>query len=147
MNVTLDQYRARIGSFNNRSCRCKFVVCVDFSQLLRVTKDIVILCFIVLILILCGDIETNPGPTFPDSSNTSSIYSEDSESFFSTGMKSFVSLMHLNIQSLKPKIDIINGSLNNFDILRFTESWAGGHKTFLRQEFVSNLRIFSKVIF
>ena len=37
--------------------------------------------------------------------------------------KSHLSMMHLNIQSIKPKIDIIQGTLCDFDILCFTESW------------------------
>jgi hypothetical protein len=31
--------------------------------------------------------------------------------------------MHLNVQSLVPKIDLLNVALQNFDILCFKETW------------------------
>jgi hypothetical protein len=31
--------------------------------------------------------------------------------------------MHLNVQSLVPKIDLLNVELQKFDILCFTETW------------------------
>ena len=35
----------------------------------------------------------------------------------------FTSFMHLNVQSLVPKIDLLNVELQKFDILCFTETW------------------------
>ena len=55
--------------------------------------------------------------------SSNSTISETSDSIFSENMKTFVSLLHLNIQSLKPKINVIIGNLSEFDILCFTESW------------------------
>ena len=34
-----------------------------------------------------------------------------------------VSFLHLNAQSLKPKLDIISAEYGDFDILSFTETW------------------------
>ena len=76
-----------------------------------------------IILITCGDIETNPGPLNNTSSTEYSTDNSDFSSYFSKNKNSFISLLHLNIQSLKPKIDIVRGTLNEFDILCFTESW------------------------
>ena len=76
-----------------------------------------------MILLLCGDIETNPGPLHDTFSSDFSIGNSDSSSFFSKNKKSFISLMHLNVQSLRPKLRIIEATLNDFDILCFTESW------------------------
>jgi hypothetical protein len=38
-------------------------------------------------------------------------------------MKNNVSFLHLNAQSLKPKLDLISGEYGDFDILSFTETW------------------------
>ena len=40
-------------------------------------------------------------------------------------MKNNVSFLHLNAQSLKPKLDLISAEYGDFDILSFTETWFG----------------------
>jgi hypothetical protein len=52
-----------------------------------------------------------------DSSEMSSIYE-----VFSTS----VSFIHLNIQSLVPKLDLIYAEYDHFDIMSFTETWLKG---------------------
>ena len=39
--------------------------------------------------------------------------------------KSYLSLIHLNIQSIRPKLDTMNAELFDFDVLCFTESFLG----------------------
>jgi inhibitor of KinA sporulation pathway (predicted exonuclease) len=34
-----------------------------------------------------------------------------------------VSFLHLNVQSLKPKLDLISAEYGDFDMLSFTETW------------------------
>ena len=125
MGISLDEYRARIGCYNNRSCRVKISVCVKLSFELYIALTLSLLNFIAIILLqLSCDIHVHPGPSYIDESLSSDTTCTDtSVSFFSENTNLFVSLMHLNIQSLKPKIDIIRGNLSNFDILCFTESW------------------------
>ena len=79
---------------------------------------------ILTMLLLCGDLHENPGPPPTNVTlSSNSTISETSDSIFSENMRTFVSLLHLNIQSVKPKINVIIGYLSEFDILCFTESW------------------------
>ena len=121
MGVSLEEYRARIGNYNNIKCRTCVSTCITLSYLFLIARNFTLMTLLMAILLLCGDISQNPGPTESFSTNTST--SEANCSFFSNNANSFVSLLHLNIQSLKPKIDIIIGNLCEFDILCFTESW------------------------
>ena len=43
--------------------------------------------------------------------------------FFYRIVDTHLGILHFNVQSLKPKRDIINVNLFDFDILCFTESW------------------------
>ena len=114
----------------------KSVYCIiDHAVCILVPMMIIIILCTVYLLIAC-DISKNPGP-FPSNSdfsnsilNTSSVDSDNNfhEWFvnscdLSADFKSYLSLIHLNIQSIKPKCDILNAELSEFDILCFTESW------------------------
>ena len=72
------------------------------------------------LLLLCGDIQVNPGPDSvtddTTSSSTSSITSFEM-------LSKHLSIFHLNIQSIFPKIDLIRCEANAYDILVFSESW------------------------
>ena len=87
--------------------------------------QIAFLIFVLYILLITSGIETNPGPMnfdYDDNDDGSrSILSEMSSihETFSTS----VSFIHLNIQSLLPKLDLVYAEYNNFDILSFTETW------------------------
>ena len=73
--ISIDAYRVTIGAFNNSSrqlnlrtiCRGLTIGChissTGISKLLKPTR-FVTLFILIAILINCGDIETNPGPTF-----------------------------------------------------------------------------------
>ncbi|KAK3094860.1 hypothetical protein FSP39_007176 [Pinctada imbricata] len=82
-----------------------------------------VLSIILLLLICCGDVESNPGPSNVNSSDSTLSLSSNDTSAFSKDINRFLALLHLNIQSFKPKLDVINAELKHFDILSFTESW------------------------
>lgn len=78
-------------------------------------------------LLLSGDIELNPGPSFIDDSVSSSSYTSSSsfmlDTFVHEEHSKYFSIVHLNVQSIKQKIPIIQCELSDYDILAFTESW------------------------
>ena len=69
-----------------------------------IARNLVLMTILMMNLLLCGDISENPGPSVSFSSDTSTTESINN-SFFSNNANSYVSLLHLNIQSLKPKIN------------------------------------------
>ena len=127
MNISIDAYRARIGNFNCKTCR---MIVVKYIKLPNMSLVVVAITLIALLLFSCGDIELNPGPSINNSSgdlfSESFLYDNDT-STFTEKFQQHLSFIHLNIQSLRPKIDIINANLREFDILCFTESWLDGN--------------------
>ena len=82
------------------------------------------LLFSAIFILRSGDIQTNPGPlSNSEPSETSSISS------YSNLLNKGLSVMHLNIQSLKPKIDILSVEAQPYDILVFTETWLSHNTT------------------
>ena len=72
-----------------------------------------------IVLLLSGDIEINPGPD----SVKGSFSSCDTLSATSIEtLSNYLSIFHLNIQSILPKIDIIRSEADAFDVLVFSES-------------------------
>ena len=99
MCVDVCIYRARIGLFIGITYKLKgFKSSNTFDSLI----------FLSIILLLCGDIETNPGPV----------------SSFSN-INQHLSIVHYNVQSFYHKQDILFAELQDFDILSFTETWLG----------------------
>ena len=80
---------------------------------------IFICSFFCLLLLLSGDIHPNPGPA--TSCNTSESSSPSSVSH--EQLSSHLSIFHLNVQSLLPKIDLIRAESELYDIAVFSESW------------------------
>ncbi|MCG7864732.1 MAG: endonuclease/exonuclease/phosphatase family protein [Candidatus Thiodiazotropha taylori] len=67
-----------------------------------------------------GDIEVNPGPGSVDgSADSSSNISLNSVEMLSNHL----SILHLNIQSIVPKMDLIKCEADAYDVLVFSESW------------------------
>ena len=84
-------------SYYNIRRACSFLhLCINNLQVASV------LCLLVLI---SGDVELNPGPTMTDTQHIGAL-----------------SLMHLNIRSIRNKFDFITDNFLDFDILCFTES-------------------------
>jgi hypothetical protein len=77
---------------------------------------------IIAILLIISGIELNPGPIENRTLSDSSI---SSVSNIHKYMKNNVSFLNLNVQSLKPKLDLISEEYGDFDIhvLSFTETW------------------------
>lgn len=80
---------------------------------------IIIIC-IILLIILSGDVEPNPGPSSQLTTESSS--SDEYFDEFSRCLNQYTSFIHLNVQSLLPKIDLIHAELRNIDILCFSET-------------------------
>ena len=73
--------------------------------------------FVFLLLLISGDVHPNPGPDSFSSSNTSTC------SNMSTIISKNLNIIHLNIQSILPKIGLLEVEMQNYDILIFTETW------------------------
>ena len=71
-------------------------------------------------MLLSGDIEINPGPDSVEGS-FSSCNTLSATSF--EILSNHLSIFHLNIQSIVPKIDIIRSEADAYDVLVFSESW------------------------
>ena len=70
---------------------------------------------------MSGDVEVNPGP---DSIEGILTNSGDDNSVTSLELLSnHLSVIHLNIQSIVPKMDIIKSETDSYDVLMFSESW------------------------
>ena len=68
-------------------------------------------------LLVCGDIETNPGPDSVDSSGSSS------EDMSFEPLHNHLSIIHANVQILAPKIDTKRSEAEPYDVHVFNESW------------------------
>ena len=92
-----------------------------FMCLTLILFHVVVLASWLFILILrSGDIELNQGPYSADgSADTSDILS----STLFGSLTNHLSILHLNIQSILMKIDLIRGEAASYDILIFSESW------------------------
>lgn len=72
---------------------------------------------IALFMLLCSDIEENPGPNTPNMYGT-------------------ICLLHLNIRSVRNKLKFVFDNLGHHDILCFTETHLDGHRSlFIKQMF------------
>ena len=73
--------------------------------------------WLINLILKCGDIHANPGPG--SVSTTSESSSVDSFQYLSNNL----SIFHLNIQSLLPKVDISRGEAVVYELLVLSESW------------------------
>ena len=79
-----------------------------------------------VLLILCGDIELNPGPVSVESlsdinSSMPRFTIHDSSDILHTKLN--LSLVHLNLRSLLPKLDHLSVELQNYDIVALTKTF------------------------
>ncbi|VDI33784.1 Hypothetical predicted protein [Mytilus galloprovincialis] len=78
------------------------------------------------------DIETNPGTHRLSDDNDDHNISFESVSESNSIREMFstsISFLHLNVQSLLPKLDLILAEYEHFDILSFTETWLNGNNS------------------
>ena len=85
------------------------------------TCIVVYLLWISMILLLCGDIEENPGPYEYQTDSEESIDSITNSIDFL--LENSTSLVHLNVQSINNKLDIIQAEFGGFDIITLNETW------------------------
>ena len=90
----------------------QFLISVIFAT------DLVLWTF--TLILLSGDVEVNPGPDSVDS-NTDSNHTISASSL--DMLSNHLSIFHLNIQSIAPKMDIIRSEADAYNVLIFTESW------------------------
>ena len=72
------------------------------------------------LVLSCYDVQSNPGPDAVDGS-IDSVTSCSSSSI--EYLSNHLSIMHLNIQSIVSKLDLIEGEASAYDVLVFSESW------------------------
>ena len=80
----------------------------------------VVLSWTVDLILLSRDVHPNPGPDFVTSLVDHSV-SNSVNSF--SALANHLSIMHLNIQSILPKLDLIKCESLAYDVLVFSESW------------------------
>ena len=124
LNMTLDMQRCnelyRLIKFPY-ICRPNIAKNRLLCQCIFLTLFIVdIVLWFSIVLLLSGDIEINPGPDSVEGSFSSC--DTLSATSFET-LSNHLSIFHLNIQSIVPKIDIIRSGADAFDVLVFSESW------------------------
>ena len=78
-------------------------------------------CIVLYILLIISGVEQNPGPSLSESSRSLSSVSDLSSDC--SVFKNNVSFLHLNVQRIVPKLDIITAEYSIYDILSFFESW------------------------
>ena len=103
MGNSLESYRASIGLFH--TSRLVHVVCFSFSQWLAniVLCELLPIFIIVIMLLLSGDIEINPGPD--------------------ANIKNNIAICQLNIHSLKERFSVLKSTLGlDHDIIAVTET-------------------------
>ena len=71
------------------------------------------------LIVLCGDVEVNPGPDSVGSTDSSLNSTISSFEF----LCNHLSIFHLNIQSIIPKLDLIKCEVEAYDVNVFSESW------------------------
>lgn len=102
-------------------------------RLVPSTKNVIfsLICVIVLwtitfalwlsvLLLRNGDVHPNPGP---DSGNDTLESSLSSTSTLQEMLSNHLSIFHINIQSLQPKLDLLKCEAEAYDVLVFSESW------------------------
>ena len=96
---------------------CNILFCRNAFLLLLVSN---LITWLLSLLLQCGDIETNPGP---DSVEGSTVDSSDLSATSFELLSNHLTILHLNIQSLIHKMDIIRSEAEAYDVLVFSESW------------------------
>ncbi len=78
-----------------------------------------LLTYILLRIILSGDVHINPGPNSSRLNSSSSTFQVLKVWIFLR----IISFVHYNVQSIVQKLDVLYAELREFDILAFTETW------------------------
>ena len=84
-----------------------------------------IVCVISLLLLISGDVHPNPGPKVSLGTSTSSSCSDIPGM---SVLRDHLNIVHLNIQSLYPKRDILEVEMQFYDIVVLAETWLSPNK-------------------
>ena len=103
-------FKAKLAKKVNLNCRFKDNV--KFMQTL-ISCLFLSLLWIYFLILLSGDVHINPGPDSVSLDSTSN--SNNIASYFNQNL----SIMHLNIQSLLPILDILEAEMQQYDIVVF----------------------------
>ena len=118
-----------LETFELITCKCNLrrVTSLHANQnkflCIRLTKILTTCIFaawISIIILLSGDIHENPGP---DSVTSLAEEESDLSSCSTESIDHLISMMHLNIQSIVPKMDLVRTESMAYDIMVFSESW------------------------
>lgn len=114
MGIDIVSYRMRIGLFGPVHGRLKSVSFLTQFECL---------CWLSIILLKCGDVHKNPGPTLHNQSDSTSDTSSLNSDPIVQMKNNMFSFVHYNIQSLVPKLDIVTHEFQDFDVIAFSETW------------------------
>lgn len=109
-NIRRPYCRLKTASARNIIFSYRCLICFFF---------LVLTTWVFALILLAGDVQENPGPDSVDSSNDSSLMTTLS----SVSPSDHLSVFHLNIQSILPKIDLVRCEASAYDVLIFSESW------------------------
>lgn len=111
--------------FINQAHHCCKTVPLHLNNIAFTRAGILFLCLANLLLwalnllLACGDVHPNPGPNSVNSLDESSFSSSTTTGLLSNHL----SIFHLNVQSILPKIDLVRSEADAYDIAVFSESW------------------------
>ena len=91
------------------------------SKSMEYVNNYAFLCIVICILLIISGIEMNPGPSDSDLSSSFGSISSTSTTV-SNFIHNSVSFLHLNIQSITPKLDLIAAEYSCHEILSFTKA-------------------------
>lgn len=116
----VSQIRQRVNLGVTYQKNVKFTVFISNSMLLLSA-----ITWLYIFLYCCGDIHPNPGPSSSTSSESfMSSSSTASNALLDTlSQNHHLSFVHYNVQSLLPKLDILQAEFYGFDLVACTETW------------------------
>ena len=96
---------------------------IPFTRLLLLLFLFIIsVTYLFILLLISGDIKLNPGLYSVDDSGSADT--SDIHSTLSLDLLTYhLSILHINAQSILPKIDLVRGEDASYDILKYSESW------------------------
>lgn len=116
--------------FREFECGVKYPSVSNSAHTHSLSSMIFYIMVVIAILLVLGGIEVNPGPEYDDSGLHVSLDESSFTSKICDMFSSSVSFMHLNIQSIVPKLEMIAAEYENFDILSFSETWLNDSHTY-----------------
>ena len=122
--IDIMSHRIRIGLYNLRTNQYRCTLTNTRNHGNSNTNIHFVLYTACLLLLICSDIELNPGPV-PPTRSTSTISSENCSStstIFRTSKKK-LSILHINAQSIRHKMDAFRAESAGYDIICVTETW------------------------